>query len=341
MIVAGTSNRSSSRWMQACVLLCALVVLPLGLAYGREPDYEAVGRRLGAAVKAGELTGEQARAMLGALRKADAKKDQEPDRARVDAHLWETWAKLQAAVKAGKMSEKDAHEKMGAIKREVFARLKGRGEREHGKGDRARVDAHLWETWAKLQAAVKAGRMSQEDAHRKMGEIKKDVFSKLGGRDERDHGKGDRAREYLMEVRRELGAAVEAGKISREDAAKKYEAAAKGIRERMAAGRRQTRTKHITKEDLARAGIEIRKAVAAGKITAEQGRAKMEAMRRMMGQPSERGAERGATRRPTRVDWGRIKDRIEGAVKRGDMTREEADAKYKEIRERTAGRRDR
>ncbi len=183
--------------------------------------------------------------------------------------------------------------------------------------------------------------MSQEDAHRKMGEIKKDVFSKLGGRDERDHGKGDRAREYLMEVRRELGAAVEAGKISREDAAKKYEAAAKGIRERMAAGRRQTRTKHITKEDLARAGIEIRKAVAAGKITAEQGRAKMEAMRRMMGQPSERGAERGATRRPTRVDWGRIKDRIEGAVKRGDMTREEADAKYKEIRERTAGRRDR
>lgn len=70
----------------------------------------------------------------------------------------------------------------------------------------------------------------------------------------------------------------------------------------MAAGRHQTRTKHITREDLARAGIEIRKAVAAGMISAEQGRAKMEMMRRMMGPQSERGAGKGATRRRTRED---------------------------------------
>ena len=114
-----------------------------------------------------------------------------------------------------------------------------------------------------------------------------------------------------------------------------------GVLHRMAAGRGQTRAKRITEEDLSRAGIEIRKAVAAGRISKEQGRAKMEAMRKMMGRQGERGGERGAARKPTRVDWEGIRRRIEGAVKRGDMTRKEADAKYREIRERMAGRRER
>ncbi|GAI77055.1 unnamed protein product, partial [marine sediment metagenome] len=69
-----------------------------------------------------------------------------------------------------------------------------------------------------------------------------------------------------------------------------------------------------------------------GKITEEQGRAKLAAMRKMIAEKSE-----GTTRRD--VDWEGIKKRIEGAVKSGDMTREQADAKYKEIRERMAGRR--
>ncbi len=47
-------------------------------------------------------------------------------------------------------------------------------------------------------------------------------------------------------------------------------------------------------------------------------------------------SEHGDRERP---DWEGIKKRIEGAVKSGDMTREEADAKYKAIRERMAGRR--
>jgi len=33
-----------------------------------------------------------------------------------------------------------------------------------------------------------------------------------------------------------------------------------------------------------------------------------------------------------KVNWDRIKERIEGAVKRGDMTREQADQKYKELK---------
>ncbi|MBN2128259.1 MAG: hypothetical protein JW741_02140 [Sedimentisphaerales bacterium] len=217
MIVSANPDRTNSRRPQMCVvLLCALVVLPLGIASAQ--DYEAVGRRLRAAVAAGELTGEQARTMLGALRKAGA---------------------------AGK-----------------------------------------------------------------------------------DQG-ADRAKAYLVKVKKELAAAVEAGEISREDAAKRYEAAEKGIRERMAAGRAQRGERRISREDLAKAAGEIRKAIAEGKITKEQGRAKLGAMRKMIGEKSESTAGR-------EVDWERIKKRIDGAVKSGQMTREQADAKYREIRKRMA-----
>jgi len=270
MIVSENPTRANSRWLQATVLLCALVVLPLGIASAQ--DYEAVGRRLRAAVTAGELTGEQARTMLGALRKASAA--------------------------------------------------------EKGQG-------------------------------------------------------ADRARAYLMKVRKDLAAAVEAGEISREDAAKRYEAAEKGIRERMAAGRRQRagERERISREDYARAEAELKKAVATGRISAEDARARLNGMRRemageadrgerritieeykraeakmrkmveedkakpedverrliqmrkMMGDQGKRGGERGDRERP---DWEAIKKRIEGAVASGKMTREEADAKYKAIRERMA-----
>jgi len=453
MIVSESPYRVKSRWLQACVLLCAFVVLPLGLAYAQ--DYEAVGKRLRAAVEAGELTGEQARIMLGTLRKAgDAKKEA----ATPDAKLVATWEKLQAMVKAGELTEEQAKAKMAAIKKEA------------AKSD---IDTQLEATWEKLQAGVKAGQLTEQQAEATMAAIKKRVAkSKQEAEKMREHltkvreeletlfeagkisredlinryegalkavrermeaeqeetranetreylmnlrkkigaeveagkiseedakkryegaekainegkkmtahlkkvkeeldahveaGKTSRedatkryegalkearkrmeagqkeprantAREYLMKMREELGAAVKAGKISEEDAAKRLEAAEKAIKEKMATGSSERGSKRFTPEDLSRAGIEIRKAVAEGKISEEEGRKKMEAMRKMMAAPDARGerSKRGGDARP---DWEAIKKRIEGAVESGKMTREEADAKYKEIREKHA-----
>ena len=67
--------------------------------------------------------------------------------------------------------------------------------------------------------------------------------------------------------------------------------------------------------------------VAEGRISDEDARARLGAMRRMM---AERHKER------TDVDWDAIKRRIEGAVERGDLTREEADAKYRVIKKQVA-----
>ena len=105
MIVSETPSRVNSRRLQACVLLCAFVVLPYGVAYAQ--DYEAVGKRLKAAVEAGEITGEQARAMLGTLRKTGGtKKDQVSDGEK--AYLMKVKEQLGALIEEGKISAHDA-----------------------------------------------------------------------------------------------------------------------------------------------------------------------------------------------------------------------------------------
>ena len=88
-------------------------------------------------------------------------------------------------------------------------------------------------------------------------------------------------------------------------------------------------------EQSADRAIELRKAVGEGKISEEDARARLAGMRKMMGERKHEGADR------KRPDWESIKKRIEGAVKSGKMTREEADVKYKEIKKRMAGRRER
>ena len=58
---------------------------------------------------------------------------------------------------------------------------------------------------------------------------------------------------------------------------------------------------------------------------------------RLASRPSDAARSRG----DARSESDAIRRRIEVAVKRGEMTRDEADAAYRRIRERMAGRRDR
>ncbi|MHC4283370.1 MAG: hypothetical protein ACYSWZ_10430 [Planctomycetota bacterium] len=82
----------------------------------------------------------------------------------------------------------------------------------------------------------------------------------------------------------------------------------------------------------------MRKMVEDGKAKPEDVERRLMEMRKMMGERGERKREGAA--RDDDIDWKSIKRRIEGAVKRGDMTGEEADAKYREIKERMGKRRD-
>jgi len=111
MVVSETQNRMKTRTLQVCILLCAMVVLPCGMAPAQ--DFEAVGKRLRAAVEAGELTGEQARGMLGTLRKSAEHRGERnaPVEDERVAKYRGIAVRIKAAVEAGQMSKEDA-EKM-------------------------------------------------------------------------------------------------------------------------------------------------------------------------------------------------------------------------------------
>ena len=298
MIVSETPYRVTSRWLQACVLLCAVVVLPLGLAYAQ--DYEAVGKRLRAAVEAGELTGEQARAMLGALRKAGdagkevAKRDAKPVAAR---------EKLQAMVKAGELTEEQAKAKMAAIKKEA------------AKSD---IDTQLEATWEILQAGVKAGRLTEEQAKARMTAIKKKTAKNVQA--------AEKMRAHLRKVQEELRALLEVGKISREEYIKRYEGVLKEVLERREAEQEETRANEA-REYLMKLRKKIDADVKAGKIREEVAKKIYE------------GAERAINEgKKMRAHLKKVKEELEALFEAGKISREDVIKRYegalKEVRER-------
>ncbi|MCK4856973.1 MAG: M56 family metallopeptidase [candidate division Zixibacteria bacterium] len=167
MIVSETPKRSNSRWLQICVLLCAVVVLPLGIASAQ--DYEAVERRLGEGVAEGELTLKQASVMMDALKKAGgAKKDQDPDRA--EAYLMKVKKELGELVEAGRISKEDAAKRYeGAVKGIKERMAAGRRQR----GDDKQREYEGFER--RIKAAVEAGKMTREQAREKLEDYKKRI----------------------------------------------------------------------------------------------------------------------------------------------------------------------
>jgi len=360
-MILSKPKQTDSHWLHTCILACAMAIIPLGIVSAQ--DYEAVGRRLRQAVAAGELTGAQARVMLGTLKKSAATEKKTDKKVNLEG----AWKRLEAMAKAGKLTEEQAHARMAAIK-------KGAAKKDAGS---ERAEAYLMKVRKELGAAVEAGEMSREDAGKRYKSAEEGLKKRMAGARGEQEGYRDRGREYLMNVRKELGEAVKVGKISKEDAIKRYDGAEEGLKKRMATARSQRgeepvrresrRAQHegferrikvaiaqgerdqdqehrrITREDYARAEAEIRGAVAEGKIAPEHARARLQAMRKMMGQQGERQHERSEeahedTDGDTEGDHddAAIGKKIRLAVKAGKMTRKEASEKMAGLKKRKA-----
>jgi hypothetical protein len=176
-----------------------MVVLPLGVAYAT--DYEAVGERLRAAVEAKEITGEQARFMVGALRLTEGLGERkEKHVTREDYATAE--AKMKAMVEAGEASEKDVRIRLGQMRRMIDA---GRG-----KGD----DWSRWEgIKQRIEVAVERGDLTREEADEKYAEMRRRMSRKddAGGLDWK-----------IMKQR--IEGAVERGEMTRKQAKATYRA---------------------------------------------------------------------------------------------------------------------
>jgi len=204
MIMSKKINRVNSGWLRVCMLLCAVVIIPLGLVYGQ--NYDAVERRLGKAVKKGELSLKDANIMMDALRKTSK------DRLKMVSK------RLKIAVAKGDMTEEEAWAKWRGIeKAEISERLKAavaKGEMT-GKGS---IDDHHRAVGIKIRKAVARGEITEEEGKAKMIAFKKRKAGKMKGDD------------YLEKVWAKLQAEVKAGNITPEEA----EAKMRGIKKKKA-----------------------------------------------------------------------------------------------------------
>jgi hypothetical protein len=321
MIFSKTPIRMNSHWSRACALLCAIAVLSVGVTHAQ--DFEAVGKRLRAAVAAGELTAEQAGIMMGALRKS-VQAGQHPDMQRVKAHLENVKTELATLIEAGKISKEEAEKKFVEAEKAIKERIAAARREAQAIKDQKADDVHtsLLQLRKKLGAAVEAGKISQEDAEKKFAEAEKALKQKMAAALEHSSKKiseGD-----LERVGIEIRKAIAAGKLSPEAGRAKLETMRK-----MLAKQREGADQKITREKYGKIEAELKKLLAKGMITKEDMKARLDAARREMAEQARESAERD-------FDWENVKQRIEGAVKRGDLTREEAEAKYKEIRKRLA-----
>lgn len=126
MLVSQKHSRTSSRKLYAPILLFAVLVLPLGLAYakddttGSDTYFEEAWDKIKAEVRAGTMSAEDAAAKILAIKKQKyAPKDE------TDTYLWQVWIKLQAEVQAGNMTIEEAEAKMVAIKKAKLGAKRG------------------------------------------------------------------------------------------------------------------------------------------------------------------------------------------------------------------------
>lgn len=125
MIVSNEAKRLTTGRMQLLVLLLALIVLPLGMAYAQDKSergkrsglrqkYAAAVEKINAAVEAGEITEEEAETKIAALRERIANASKE--RGDKDGVMRERY---QAAVEAGELTEEEAEQKIEAMKHRI------------------------------------------------------------------------------------------------------------------------------------------------------------------------------------------------------------------------------
>ena len=211
----------------------------------------------------------------------------------------------------------------------------------------------------RLERAVKAGEMSKadmeavlralkqssgkrQDPRKKRGDARKKPGEDRRKRgDETNRGMDERVQKAIEDTNRRLRAAVEAGKMTQEEARKasreriaaikERAGQSQGEAERRGAGDAMEKMK-AEHEALYRELIEM---VKAGKLSREDMQRKVEAHRRGIGEKMRGAEKKGDKKADPSKDM--VRQRLERAVESGDLTEEQAKQRYMEWEKRSGG----
>jgi hypothetical protein len=259
--------------LRTAVMAMAVGMPPLGFVYAQ--DLEAVERRLGGAVEAGELSLEQANVMMEALRRSS----QEAREMEAKKHRFMQFSReIEEAVEAGKLSKEEAEKKMIAVRREMFEQEPHPG--AEGRDLEARKRRFEYAA-REIKEAREAGKISEEEAEEKLSHLRHAMLEqeRLDGVELPELEVKERRYE---QVAREIKEAHEAGKISEKEVEEKLMHLRREIFEverRTAEHQRELEAKKRRYENATR---DIKKAHEAGKISKEEAEKKLSQLRREM-----------------------------------------------------------
>ena len=330
--------------------------------------YATGAKRIEAAIESGRISKEDGEKRLAEMRKkmfptrdnGDAKSD------RVDGDTMEQRKsrytagakRIEAAIKSGKISEVEGKNRLAEMRKKMSpTRDKGDAKSDRVDGDDMEQRKSRYMAGAKrIEAAIESGKISEVEGKNLLAEMRKQMSP---ARDKGD-AKTDRAEGGDMEVRKrrymaaaeEIEMAVEAGKMSREDAETKLIE----MRKKMfpARGKSDAKSDRVVEgvfydkdmEALKRrymgAAEEIERAVEAGKMSKQEAEKTLIEMRKKMfpargkdGAKSDRAKGGDMEVRERRYEAAVKK--YEAAIKSGEMSKKDAKQKMSELREKMFG----
>ena len=328
MMMTGNAWNLPSK-LRMAIVASAVCVVPLGIVAAQ--DFEAVERRLGGAVEAGELTIDQAAVMMEALSRAEASSRQNRELEGNKRRYMEIERQIKDALEAGDISEEDAERILIGMRCEMIG---GGGEGAVRAAEMKARKRRFAEMERKIGTAVREGKLSEAGAEEKLIDIRRELFGEAKERGSRDI---EGLKRKYEAVAKKTKAAVEAGEITKEEAQKKLI----GLRREMfAAGNEregQAAEMKARKRRYAEMEREIGTAVREGKLSEEEAEKKLIGIRtELFGQD---GGDRDMEARKRRYET--IAQKIESAVDKGEISPDEAEKKLIETRREIFNREDR
>ena len=343
-----------SQGMRMLTIVLAVCIFPVGLVYAQ--DYGAVQRRLIEAVKAGELSREQVAPMMEAMKRMPKS---EQSKEATSRERYATGAKqIEAAIKSGRISKEDGEKRLAAMREQMFpTRDNGDAKSDRVDGDDMEQRKSRYMASAKrIEAAIKSGKISEVEGKNRLAEMRK----KMSPTRDKGDAKTDRAEGGDMEVRKrrymaaaeEIEMAVEAGKMSREDAETKLIE----MRKKMfpARGKSDAKSDRVVEgvfydkdmEALKRrymgAAEEIERAVEAGKMSKQEAEKTLIEMRKEMFPARVKGdaktdRAKGGDMEVRERRYNAAVKEIEASVESGVLSKKDAKQKISEMRKKMFG----
>jgi polyhydroxyalkanoate synthesis regulator phasin len=321
MATSKITTQRVSRWTMG---LMAVALLLIPAEFMSAQDYDAVIKRLRQAVAAREISTDQADAMIGALKNSTANKLTVAKPAASAKLNWDAIEKkIEGAVKTGKLTRQQADAHYLALKKQTAKKPSVKKADSKPKSavpakptvkkdvSKAKID---WEAAKnKIEGAVKEGKLTRQQADAHYLALKKQTAQKPAVKKADSKPKSavpakpavkkdaSKAKIDWEAIKHRIESGVKAGKLTREQADAMYLELKKQYRPKP-----DTSSKPDVKKDnqpdpriaFDQVAKEIRAAVEAGKITAEQGRARLAAYRKHLAERQEKEAPKDVKSAP-------------------------------------------